>query len=267
LKSQPASAAAVLEQQPIEYVAAFLRDTPHTYAVEVLKNMLPQYIATVCKQLEPATCASFLSLMDISLVATVMRHFENGLGNEVLELLPKRSKIACKILLQYNEELVGAWMVANVLKLPNDCTVKEACIRISSGQDMVDTEAVHVVDRERQLQGVVNVANLLRVAPDTQITLVMKKNPDAISGRTALISALNHPVWAKRDTVAVINRNNQMVGILRHVDLRKGLDAISNTVITKPNGSDPLTGILEVYGNSLLALFNTVGESAKTKKL
>lgn len=265
LQSQPASAAAVLEQQPAEYVAAFLRDVPYTHAAAVLKKMLPHYIAAICDQIEPAISASFLSHMDISLVAAIMRHSDKGLSKEVLDLLPDRTKIACRLLLQYNEEVVGAWMVANAMTLPDDCSVKEACTRISSSHDIVDTDAVHVVDRQRQLQGSVSVAKLLRAASDTPISSVMTQNPDAISGRTALISAINHPVWVKSDTVAVINRNRQMVGLLRHVDLRKGLDEISNTII-KPRGSDPLTGMCEVYGKSLLALFNTVGEAAATKR-
>ena len=61
--------------------------------------------------------------------------------------------------------------------------------------------------------------------------------------------------------IAVTNRNNQMVGVLRHVDLRKGLENLAST-ITKSSGSDPLTGIYEVYGSSLLALFRTISEAA-----
>ena len=155
----------------------------------------------------------------------------------------------CKLLLNYAENAVGAWMVANITTLPDDCTVEDAISRLKAEHAVVKSDVVHVVDRERRLQGLVNVVNLLRNSSNSPIT------------RTALISAANHTAWAHQDMIAVTNRNNQMVGVLRHVDLRKGLENLAST-ITKSSGSDPLTGIYEVYGSSLLALFRTISEAA-----
>ncbi len=265
LKSQPGSAAAVLEHQPADYVSEFLKAVPYTHAAAVLRKMLPQYAARICNNLDPAVFASFLSAMDVSLVAAIMRHSDKEQNKKILELLPARTKIACKLLLNYAEDAVGAWMVANISTLPDDCTVEEALSRLTSEHAVVNSDAVHVVDRERKLQGLVNVVNLLRTSSNTPITKIMGKKCDAISGRTALISAANHTVWAHQDTVAVTNRNNQMVGVLRHADLRKGLDNTSST-ITKSSGSDPFTGIYEVYGSSLLALFSTISDAASANR-
>jgi magnesium transporter len=265
LQSQPDSAASVLEQQPIEYVAEFLRNIPFAHAASVLKRMLPQYTAAICKQLEPNVSANFLSEMDISLIAAIMRYSDKGLREKILKLLPERSKIACNLLLLYTEDEVGAWMMTGVMTLPDDCTVQKACQRIGAEQDIIDTDAIYVVDRQRRIQGSIVITKLLRAAPETPIMSVMKKNPYVISGRTAIISAINHHAWTKGDTVAIINNNHQMVGILRHVDLRRGLDEISNT-ITRPNNSDTITGVCEAYGASLLALLNIVGEAAGTNE-
>ena len=260
MKSQPGSAAAVLEQQPVDYVSEFLKDVPYTHAAAVLRKMLPQYTARVCHNLDPAISANFLSEMEVSLVAAIMRHSDKVQTKRILELLPERTKIACKLLLNYAENAVGAWMVANITTLPDDCTVEDALSRLKTEHAVVKSDVVHVVDRERRLQGLVNVVNLLRNSSNTPVTKIMEKKFDTLSGRTALISAANHTVWAHQDMIAVTNRNNQMVGVLRHSDLRKGLENIAST-ITKSSGSDPLTGIYEVYGRSLLALFRTISEA------
>lgn len=265
LQSQPGSAAAVLEQQPVDYVSEFLKNVPYTHAAAVLRKMLPQYTARICKNLDSAVAASFLSEMEVSLVAEIMRHSDKGQNTKILELLPHRTRIACMLLLNYAEDAVGAWMVANISTLPDDCTVEEALSRLKSDHTVVDSDAVHVVDRERKLQGLVKVVNLLRTSSNTPITKVMNIKCDAISGRTALVSAAKLEVWAHQDTVAVTNRHNQMVGVLRHADLRKGLDNTSS-IITKSRGSDPLTGIYEVYGSSLLALFNTISEATSANR-
>ena len=64
--------------------------------------------------------------------------------------------------------------------------------------------------------------------------------------------------------LAVTNRGNQLVGLLRHVNLRRGLAQIS-TSMSRPVGADPVSGIFEVYGKSLLALAETVSTVVRTK--
>jgi len=264
LQSQPGSAAAVLEQQPVELTSEFLKEVPCKHAAAVLGKMLPQYAAKLCSTLDPSVAAEFLSALEISMVAAIMRHSDRE-QRKILELLPERTKIACKLLLNYSEDAVGAWMMTNVITLPDDCTVEEALSRLASADAVINSDVVHVVDRERTLQGLVNVVDLLRASPNSPVTKVMNRERDAISGRTPLISAAKHTVWAHRDTVAVTNRNNKVVGVLRFADLRKGLLDISST-ITEPSGSGPLTGLFEVYGSSLLALFDTISEAASENR-
>ena len=264
LQSQPGSAAAVLEQQPVELTSEFLKEVPCKHAAAVLGKMLPQYAAKLCSTLDPSVAAEFLSALEISMVAAIMRHSDKE-QRKILELLPERTKIACKLLLNYSEDAIGAWMMTNVITLPDDCTVEEALSRLASADAVINSDVVHVVDRERTLQGLVNVVDLLRASPNSPVTKVMNRERDAISGRTPLISAVKHTVWAHRDTVAVTNRNNKVVGVLRFADLRKGLLDISST-ITEPSGSGPLTGLFEVYGSSLLALFDTISEAASENR-
>ena len=264
LKSQPGAAASILEQQPAERVAAFLKDAPPKLAAAVLGKMLPQYTSRLCKALEPSITAGFLLEMETSLVVEILRRSGNETRKQLLDLLPEKTKIACKLLLKYSEASVGAWMVTHISGLPVDCTVEEALSRLASEHDVVDMNTAHVIDREKRLQGMVSVARLLRAQPNAPLTEILEKAPEPISGRTALVSAKNHPGWTRGDAIPVINRHHHLVGVLRHVDLRKGLEQIATT-IAQPSGGDPITGICEVYGGALLALFNSAGEFASAK--
>ena len=264
LQSQPESAAGILEQHPAEEVAIFLKQVPGPPAALVLEKLLPQYTARLCNNLEPADAASLLAAMDLSLVAAILRHSGKDPCNQLLRLLPEKTRIACKLLLNYSEDAVGAWMITHISTVPHDVTVQDALNRLSREPDAVHLETVPVVDRERQLMGIVALTVLLRSGTQTPITEVMEKDPQAVSGRTALNSAKKHPVWAHKDSIPVINRNDQLLGILRHLDLRKGLDQIATT-INQPSGHGAVTGICEVYGKSLLAIFDAVGEMAGAK--
>jgi len=259
LHSHPPSAAEILEQQPMQDVAAFLHDVPHTYAAPVLESMLPQYTARLCKHLEPEIAAGFLSRMEISRATVVLRHADESVQQSLLDLLPEKTAIACKLLLNYAEDQVGAWMLVHTATLPDDCTAGSALQRLVAFEDDEGSEAVYVVDREGNLHGLVYVSKLLRSTPETPITALMQKSPDAISGRTSLTSAANLIGWTSVDMLPVISRNRRLVGVLRHVDLRKGLEQVT-AHIGMPYGSDSLSTIFEVYGGSWFALFSCAGE-------
>jgi len=264
LQTQPSAAAGILEQQPVEYVAEFLGNVPYPQAAIVLGKMLPQYNARLCKILDPGVAAGLLAEMEISLVASIMRHCDNALSKQLLGLLPEKTKIACRLLLNYSEEAVGAWMMANISIIPDDCSIEEASVRIRSDPETIDTGAVYIVDRDRHLKGRLSLATLLRSVPNTPVTAVMDKNRDSLPARSALMSAINHPAWSHRDNIPVTNRTRQLIGVLRYLDLRYGLDQVSTTIV-QPEGADPITGISEAYGNSLLVLFNTVADLARSK--
>jgi Mg/Co/Ni transporter MgtE len=266
LQSQSEAAARILEQQPIEYVAEFLSSVPHTLAATVIAKMLPQYPARLCKIFDPAVSAGLLADMEISLVASIMRYTGKEKSKQLLGLLPDKTRIACRLLLNYSEEAVGAWMTANISIIPDDCNTEEALDRIRSEQKIFDSGTTYVVDRERHLKGVLKLSTLIRSAPNTSVAIAMNKNCESIPARTALVSAQKNPAWAQTDNLPVTNRNQQLVGELRYLDLRKGLEQISTT-IAQPDGADPITGIGEVYGSSLLALFNTVADIAHAKTL
>lgn len=260
LQSQPGAAADVLEQQPVEHVAQFLSEIPYPQAAIVLEKMLPQYISRIFHHIEPAVAAAFMSVMDASFVAAIMRYSEPKKNKSILKLLPEKTRLLCRLLLNYEEDTVGAWMTANMPVFPAECTILEARKRFRV-ENKVDIAVIHIVDRNRHLRGLLGIGALFSAAPSTLISTVMNTNFDIISGRTPLKSAAEHSVWNKSDTVALNNRNHEFVGVIRHVDLRQALTAASrmrgNTV-----ASDPLSGIYEVYGKSLLALLNTFGEVA-----
>ena len=264
LQSQPGAAAAILEQQPFEQVAEFLSGLPHTYGAMVLTKMLPQHTARLCRILQPTVAAGILSEMDNSLIAAVMRQCRGDLSRQLLGLLPDKTRLACRLLLNYSEDAVGAWMNANVSTLPDDCNVEQALQRIAQQESSIDLGLSLVVDRDRNLKGSVTLANLLRAPANTSISAVMVKGSPSISARTALKTAVDNPLWAEQDSIAVTNRKHKLVGVLRHLDMRNGLQQTSNSIV-QSQGADPITGVFDVYGSSLLILFTTISDIARNR--
>lgn len=259
LQSHADAAAAILEQQPLDQVAEFLSRVPLAPASQVIQKMLPQYAARLCTVLPNSMLAALLTHIDLSYVVSIVRHSGSEPKKQLLQLLPDKTKIACRLLLNYPEDAAGAWMLTNTTTLPDNCTVEEAIARLVADKETTTVNTIYIVDRDRLIKGAVTCIGLLRATANSPINLVMHKKPEAISARTSLVSAVNYPVWNNQDTIPLVNRNHQLVGVLQHADMRKGLDQIATT-ITPPEDVNPVSGIFEVYCQSLVALVNTVTE-------
>lgn len=263
LQYQPGSAARILEQQPIEAVAEFIKSVPYTQAAFVLKKMLPQYTARMSIHLEPEVSAAFLSEMDTNLTSAILRYTPKDVRRKILNNLPERIKLTCSLLLNYPETAVGAWMITDFLALPDDCDVQEALHRLALSNHKVGLDTLYITNRDRKLLGTVSITHLLRMPENKLIKTLMQAKPPCLSGHASLTSAMNNPIWDDQDSAAVINEKRHIVGVLRHLELRQGLKEIATT-IKEPTGNDPIGGLWEAYGQSLLALFNTVGDAINT---
>lgn len=265
LQTHPDAAGAILEQQPVDDVANLLQDIPQQIGAVVLERMLPQYTARLCKLLTPVQCADFLSLMNISIVAAILRHTSNDIRKQVLALLPEKTRFACLLLLNYPEDTLGAWMITQAASVSSDVTVGQALKTLLDQEDLTLIDTIFVVDRNRILLGELSYTALLRASADAAISSLLAPKVPVILARMNLETAINLEIWEQRDAVAIVNHQGQFVGVLRHVDLRRGIAQLKNVIETR-TGSDPITSLLSVYGSSLFSLLDTVGEFANTKK-
>ncbi len=261
LRGHAEDGARALEALPADEAAEFIAPLPAEDLSGALIAMLPQYAARICAEMDNSTAAAFLARMEPGHVAAVLRYVDRRNRRVILDRLPDRLASASRLLLNYAENMVGAWMDARVSTLPEESTVGDALARLSGESERVTGGTVYVISRDRRLRGAVHVPDLLRVAPERPLSATWHAAPEALPARSTLLSVRDHPVWKVTDLVPVVSRSRQLVGTLSHSNLRHGLSQLETTV-REPVGADPATGIWEVYGTTLLALFDSFGELA-----
>lgn len=261
LRSHADDGARALEALPAEECAQFVAALPPEDVAGALIAMLPQYAARIFNEMDSNTAAAFLARMEPGHVAAVLRYVDRRSRRSILDKLPDRLGSASRLLLNYTENMVGAWMDARVSTLPEECTVGEALARLSGDSERVNAGTVYVISRDRRLRGAVSVPELLRVAPERPLSATWNAAPEPLLARSTLLSVRDNPVWKVTDLVPVVSRSRQLVGTLSHASLRHGLAQMEPT-IREPVGADAATGIWEVYGTTLLTLFDSFGELA-----
>jgi len=258
LDEHPDAAVRILEQHDAAQVAAFLLTVPDTYSVRVFARALVAFTAHLCGLLPMDKVVPLLLELDLSRMVAILRYLDRDKVDAILLESPKSRRAACLMLLHFSLNSVGAWMVPNSAVVSSDFTVAEVLTFLKDATEETVSKYVFVVNRDGMPEGRVSYLSLLKARPGLQVVKLMEPGAGTISGQMLLTQAAKLPCWDIGDVMPVTGLHHQYIGVLRHADLRRGLQYLKQSNRTSPGVNDPLSGIIDVYGQSLLALFNSV---------
>lgn len=259
LQKHPEPAARILEQHDIQAVVRLITELPPFYVAAVFKRMLPHYTARLCKLMHETKAADCLGTLNPSSIAAILRYLSKPQRRKILRQLPQRTQSACQLLLKFSQNTVGAWMRPQVITIAHDFDVNEALNVIGQADEFIHADYVFVVDRSRSFKGRIHFSRLLRAERGQPVQMLVEPSCRTLTGHMSVQQTAEHSDWGSVDVMPVLNRNSQFIGVLRHVDLRKGLEHLNGKISRYP-GQDPLTGIFDVYGHSLLVLFRSMSD-------
>lgn len=262
--SYPDEAARTLELQKPETSAKFLDTYARSLPPELLQRMLPNYVSRLCTHLEPRRLSEIFAEADASFIAAILRTLPVNQRNSILGYLSTAKRAAVQLLLNFPDDSVGSRMNPNVVTLPIDSDADTARRFVKMGGNLMESERLFVVDRDRRLLGFTSHVELAQAKKKQPLTSILEPDTRALLSRTTIETAALHSAWAQADIMPVINRNQHFIGAIRHVDLRKARDEMSNAHLT-PEKENPISDFAKAYGNTYLALYNSVEELIRDK--
>ncbi|MDY6981979.1 MAG: hypothetical protein SV422_02735 [Pseudomonadota bacterium] len=258
LDGHPDEALRILEQHDAQHVAAFLDTLPEAYAVLAFARALPSFAAHLCHAYGPEMSARLLLQQDVGRMVAVLRHLDHASADAILNECPIVRRQACLLLLHYPTRCVGAWIVPDVAVVASDFTVDETRRFLTEANAAACTKYVFVVSREGRPEGRIDHLALLQAHADQRIEWVMDKHVDSIPAQMPVAQAAKLSGWQDEDVMPVTGAQHQFIGVLRHADLRRALHQDVSATKASVAGGDPLTGLVDAYGQSLLAVFSSV---------
>lgn len=253
MEEEPQAAARKLELQDADYIAALLEKAPAQVAARVLSAMLPVFAAPVLLALDTEEAARLLKVLNNADIAALLRQLSDKDRHKQLALLPLKKQTACLLLLSYPDYTLGAWTETDLLVLDEQMDVADAMLRLKK-RAFSETGDIYVVNDKRQIRGKLSIYALLRAANNQQVHRLMQPVEQSVSGFTELSAALKLDIWQRQDTVAVINQQQELLGIIHHHQLRH---ALTRSAVSAP--LEPLPGdILGAYGASINALLDLI---------
>lgn len=261
LRTNPEKAARVLENEHAEQVALFLERTPRSDAATILHTMLPAIAADVMAYLPADIRAALIIDAPPSDMVAILHHLPSGIADALLAALPAKQQAVCRMLFAYAANTVGAWMDTDFMMARAESSVDEILKRIKKRDSLHNTETVYVVDRERHPLGVVHTHRLIRcTSGETPITALLQRTSAALTARMDLNVAKDNPLWQAQDSLPVVNRHRQAIGVLHHFKLR---EALSHLSAQTPDRSPLYSEIYRAYSASASALLNTLAVAVR----
>jgi len=260
INEHPKSAVRVLEQNEADAVVSLLNVIPAAYAASLVRYMMPEFAGRLLSRLERDKRAAVLSTLDANVIANILRLLDSEIRGQLLDELSTGLRKNTQLLLNFAPNTVGAWMSPYLLTVADDLKCKNILrtMRTSDSQD--DSEYVYILNREGIYQGRTRLLDVLKAGENQQVAAIMDTSCPSLPAQMILSQANEHRAWDQADVLPVTNRDHQLLGILHHHALRQGLDLHKTKNRVAASGKDPVSSIFEVYGQSLLALLNSVSD-------
>lgn len=265
LQSHPVSAAAILEHHPIDDVALFLKEVPVSISALVMQNFLPHFASRISKVLPTTVVAGIFNELTIGQAAAILRHYSRENRTEILEELPTRTQLGCTLLLNYSTDMIGAWITPQVATIPDDYSVQQALNYLKETTEIVQTDSIFVITRDRDFKGRLKLIDLIRATDDMPVSSLTTHKGDRLKARVRLTEAGTHKDWKRFHEIPVLNRNQKFIGVLCHTELRKGLDLLNPENNTRVP-TDTIGTVTAVYGEAMLAIADSMAEILKPEK-
>lgn len=219
LETHPYDAARELERLPATQAAALFIELPARVVAPVLQGMLPPRAAECVAALTPDQAALLLGALNATGAAAVLRHVSAEQRKRLLDALPTAAALACRALLRYPEDAVGALTNVGVVARTADATVDDALQALRDAPAPADR--VYVVGNEQRLLGVVEVGALLRAPAQMRIAELLQPAP-SLPALMPAASAIDAEAFATVAEVAVVEHGGRLLGAVSLAQLRRG---------------------------------------------
>ena len=268
LRAHPAVAARILETIDSAQAADVLERAPSAEAAAVLYRMLPEQSARCAEQLSVETIARLLEELPGLASAGLLRHLRPEVRDRVLANVSAARAAILRMLLQYPESAIGAWMNPVVLTFSPDYTLEQARAQLERAEH--EHPRIYVLGRDRKLCGAVRRIALRLGAQDEPVESVLEP-VEPLWARESIAAAQTHELWEHEIEAPVVNRQNEFVDSIGYADLRRAYRRLFERL--RQGGSADVGELAELVSNGVrstwagLAEFLSVpGEGAQSAR-
>ena len=220
-----------LNEIPPQDAADILEELNRAERISVFNALDFEAAAHALEATEPRVQREIIADTDATRLGRIIAHLSPVEIADIVSILPEedasdlmgmlRGEVATKVHSIVEEHDVPALTLAvrGVLEFPGDLTVEEAFARFRSEAPKCSvTMYIYVIDRDRQLQGVVDINELLQASPKQRLEEIMTRSLVLVSPRTMRSRVLELFRKYRFRAIPVVDRSRRILGAIREKD-------------------------------------------------
>jgi len=254
LAGHPDDAARAIESLGANDAARVLGRVSLDAAAPALGRMAPHDAGHLFAALGAERSAALVRRLELQDAAAILRTLEPSERDVILAALSEDDSGPISLLLLYPEGTAGSYMDPRVLCVPTDITVEQAQQRVRVRYQRT-VYYVYVVDRDKELVGVVNLRELFVAPKSASLASITRRSVARIAASARRNAIVMHPRWRELHTLPVVDDDGRFLGAIRYRTLRR----LETESANESRRKHPLTvaaGLAEIYALGVHALIS-----------
>lgn len=215
LQTHPMEAALALEEADQKTLAQFFSRLAPVAAASVMEHLDPEIAGGCLGRMTPRSAASIVAELSAQTRIVALRQMSDRHRESVVAALDEQIAEQTRRMLRFSNDTVAALMETDVVTLPADMRTTEAMRRLRRSRRQVDGE-IYVLDRKHTLLGVTTMHALFKAPPDQLISESASSDCARVLAGTPQRDLVFHPLWAEHNSVAVVDEDNVLLGVVDH---------------------------------------------------
>ena len=227
---------ALLRLEPAERELVLTTLSP-TEAAEIMEEIPGEHAADFIEQLPVSDAASIVDAMESADQADLLADMSEAEAEAILAQMDPQRAADARELIRYPRDVAGGLMVTEFLAYPENATVREVLDGLSEWVEARPDEEAHVyvVSNAGILIGGLDLQGLVLSRRTTPLSEVLKP-PRFVSVNATLDELDNLFECHQLASVAVVDKNQKLLGVLRRDDLSRALQARADADYLKSQG-------------------------------
>jgi CBS domain-containing protein len=215
----PADVARILEELDHDQRFAIFDTLDAPEASDTLEELDPRSQRDLIAVLPKEKAARLVGLMTPGQAADVLSAVSWAQATAVLHHLDKEKAERIREIMNKQEEEVADYVISDFLKFTPDTTAQEARQRCREAKERDAVAYLYVVDAENRLQGMIELADLLRAADQTLLKDIMRARTIFLRSDDSLKEAARVFERYGYRALPVVERTGKLLGIVLSRDV------------------------------------------------
>lgn len=223
LNDYPESAANVIAFSDQQDFVDLFEKYPVSLLAKVFNKLPTQVISENLIEINVKKVASLFSLMDVNIVARVLRNWKqeklNSKYESILKMMSADSSKAIENIVNYPENVIGSIMDNTPPTTSPNTALKSILLNLSKSRNRY-SKFVYVVDNHKKLSGVISFKDVFYDNKNSLASELMTSQVYSIQENTSIESAISDPGWIKWESIPIVNNKKEIQGVLKFETLR-----------------------------------------------